>query len=221
MTRLMAFLYNLGTDRIENTTPNNFVYCCACIRCSGNVLTQPLPRNGPCNHVTILQHEFNEWRIEILFMVVQTTTIRGLRACQERLPHRRYPNHKIFAAIDGGLRQTGIFKHLADSQGSERSVRMPDVEERVEENPGVSTTLTATELNVEQIIVRRALHGELLYPYLLWRFPRLKPAVSPAPDSLCRWFVQPCTEPPFLLSVLFSEEDVLDREGIANFQNHH
>jgi hypothetical protein len=29
-----------------------FFDCCTLIRCRGNVLTQPLPRNGPCNNAT-------------------------------------------------------------------------------------------------------------------------------------------------------------------------
>jgi hypothetical protein len=44
----------LGTDLIENTVSNNVFDCYVRIRCRGNVFTQPLPRNGPCDHVTIL-----------------------------------------------------------------------------------------------------------------------------------------------------------------------
>jgi hypothetical protein len=38
----------------KNTAHDNPFYCWACIRRGENVFTQPFPRNGLCNHVTIL-----------------------------------------------------------------------------------------------------------------------------------------------------------------------
>jgi hypothetical protein len=55
-TRLVVSLYNLVMYRIENTVPNNLLYCCSCIHCRGNVFTQPLPRSGPRSHVTYKMH---------------------------------------------------------------------------------------------------------------------------------------------------------------------
>jgi hypothetical protein len=51
MTQLVASLYNLGTDRIENTTLNNLFYC-SWIRRRRNMFTQ-LPLIGSCNHITV------------------------------------------------------------------------------------------------------------------------------------------------------------------------
>jgi hypothetical protein len=51
--------------------------------------------------------------------------------------------------------------------------------------------------------------------------PGLKPADCPAREALCWWFVQQCTEPPFLLSVMLSNKARFGRDGKLNFHNHH
>jgi hypothetical protein len=63
-----------------------------------------------------------------------------------------------------------------------------------------------------QMTVLRILNGQLLYPYHLQWVQGLKPV---------DWFVQQCSEPNFLLSVLFSDKTDFDRDGIINFHNHH
>jgi hypothetical protein len=46
------YVYSAWTAwKTPHTTIHSVVEC---IRCSGNVFTQTFPRNGPCNHVTIL-----------------------------------------------------------------------------------------------------------------------------------------------------------------------
>jgi hypothetical protein len=40
-------------DRIENTVFNYFFEYCVRVCCRGDVFTQPVPRNGPCNQFTI------------------------------------------------------------------------------------------------------------------------------------------------------------------------
>jgi hypothetical protein len=51
--------------------------------------------------------------------------------CQETVPQRRHPNHKIFSAIDRRFRGTGTFNSFAVNRGRERSVGTPDVQERI------------------------------------------------------------------------------------------
>jgi hypothetical protein len=80
-------------------------------------------------------------------------------------PHHHHPNHKTFAAIDR-LGQTGPVTPLAVNWEDENSIWTTDIEgsilDSAEENPNVSTRQIATELNVVQIAVWRALHEQLL-----------------------------------------------------------
>jgi hypothetical protein len=46
-------LTNLGTILTENTASSNALNCWIPIYCLGNVLNEPLPRNGQCKHVAI------------------------------------------------------------------------------------------------------------------------------------------------------------------------
>jgi hypothetical protein len=67
----------------------------------------------------------------------------------------------------------------------------------------------------------RLLHEQLMYPYNLQKVQGLKPADCPARETLYLWFVMQCVEPPFILSVLFSDGAGFGRNDIRNFQIHH
>jgi hypothetical protein len=64
----LSSLYSPGTDHVENTIFNHVFDCCASIRCYGNVITQLLPQNRPCNHVTILSSDLSLGLASLLFL---------------------------------------------------------------------------------------------------------------------------------------------------------
>jgi hypothetical protein len=47
------YIYISSARTAQKTLSNSVFRCCVHIRCRGNAFTQTLPRNGPCNHVTI------------------------------------------------------------------------------------------------------------------------------------------------------------------------
>ncbi|KMQ96272.1 hypothetical protein RF55_3456 [Lasius niger] len=53
------------------------------------------------------------------------------RMYQETFPGRRTPNHQTFAAVDRRLRETGQFRPVTANYGARKTVRAPDVEERI------------------------------------------------------------------------------------------
>jgi hypothetical protein len=53
-TALTRARYIASARIVQKTPPQQFFHCCLRIRCHGNVFTQSLPRNEPCNHVTFI-----------------------------------------------------------------------------------------------------------------------------------------------------------------------
>jgi hypothetical protein len=78
----------------------------------------------------------------------------------------------------------------------------------------------ATELNVH-MTVWRALHDHFLCIYHLQQIQGLKPASYPTRETLCQCFVQQYAEPPFILSVVFSDEAGFGRDGVIHFHIHY
>jgi hypothetical protein len=68
--------------------------------------------------------------------------------------------------------------------------------------------------------VWRVLREQLLYPYHLQRVQALTASDYPARLQFCQWLLQRCiVQPPFLSSILFTDEAGFCRDGIINFHN--
>jgi hypothetical protein len=140
---------------------------------------------------------------------------------QKDFPHRRHPTCKTFAVVDRRLRVTGTLKPLAVNRGNERSIRTPDVEERVLDLSvgflNVSTRQIATELDVAQVTVLRVLP----IPFTASAASQACRLSSTRDFGGDRWFFRQCAEPLLLLSVLFSGEARFGRGGTIRFNNRH
>jgi hypothetical protein len=58
---LIAYISWYDTDNKENGASNNFSICWVCVRCRGNVSTEPLPSNDRRTHINIQANRRDLW----------------------------------------------------------------------------------------------------------------------------------------------------------------
>jgi hypothetical protein len=146
--------------------------------------------------------------------------IAGLHASIRKFPHTSSIQtiNKTFPAIDYQLRGTGTFKPLAINWEERDPFRHLDC---VEEKSRCQheTNSSRVKCCADDCLESTAWADAVPIPFP--GSPGLKPADCPAWETSCQWFVQHSAEPPFLLSVLFSNEAGIGRHDIINVHNHH
>lgn len=154
---------------------------------------------------------------------------RSLRArvlYVEKFPNRRVPSDKLFTRLFQRLRDTGSLSPKKVNSGRPRSVRTPEMEERVlnllEERPSTSVRRLAAAEGVSHSLVWGVLHEQLLYPYHVQRVQALRPEDHLSRLRFCQWLLQKCAvDPLFSSTILFTDEAGFTRDGVVNFHNQH
>lgn len=144
----------------------------------------------------------------------------------ERYPDRALPSHSLFARLHQRIRETGSVLPGAGDRGNQRTVRTPELEQRVLEtvgrDPGVSVRTIAAAEGISHSIIWEILHEQLLYPYHIQRVQKLSAHDYPARRQFCEWLIQKCTENRnFPTDILFTDEAGFTKDGIFNYHNEH
>jgi hypothetical protein len=144
----------------------------------------------------------------------------------QKYPTRRVPSQKLFSKLFQRLAETGSLKPRVIDRGRTRSVRMPNMEERilrrVEEDPTTSVRRIAAAEGISHPLVWSILHEQSLYPYHIQRVQALRPPDYQARLVFCQWFLRKCVEDPhFIENILFTDEAGFTKNGIVNFHNTH
>lgn len=144
----------------------------------------------------------------------------------QNYPTRRVPSQKLFSKLFQRLAETGFLTPRVIDRGRTRSLRTPDMEERilrrVEEDPRTSVRRIAAAEGINHRLVWSILHEQSLYPYHIQRVQALRPPDYQARLVFCQWFLRKCVEDPhFIENILFTDEAGFTKNGIVNFHNTH
>ena len=120
-------------------------------------------------------------------------------------PNWRHPDSRTFTRIHQRLRENGSLRHK--EQPCRPKTLPPDVEERVDVNPGTSTKRVAMQEEIGASSVRRILHHQLLYPYNIQCVPNLKNTDFLPTLTFCQQIQQQSAlDRQFLNNVLFKDK---------------